>query len=274
MTSPQQLPGTPTLGTITSNPNPKDSPVLTSSPHLKPSSVFSDISSSATSLFSSFTNPSASSVTAALASSSYSSTSTKPNRSQNPSSSSSAHPSTFSERSLPGNPSPSAGPANGIQGLRIKSPYKLHSPEDEFGSFAQQPLPQLDIEKSKNSVALLNGCNVCQDITGDGLDVMDLLSWPLVSKVYSPDLEFHGINTTNPTIRSFVSCDDPVEFLSTTVEYSKEVWGDYVEVARQAREEVLNDRKGKGKQNSDGSATARLRMIWGHLKGTEGPWPL
>lgn len=76
---------------------------------------------------------------------------------------------------------------------------------------------------------------------------------------------------THPTIHSFAICNDPVEFLSTTTEYTKEVWGEYLKVVQQAREEVLKDRKGKGKQDGGGTATARLRMIWGHLRVSEGP---
>lgn len=105
-----------------------------------------------------------------------------------------------------------------------------------------------------------------RDVVEDGLDVANLLSQPLTPMIYSLDPEFQGINVAHPTIRSFAICDDPVEFLSNTTEYTEEVWGDYLKVVQQAREEVLNDRKGKGKQDSGGIATARLRMIWRHLK--------
>lgn len=108
----------------------------------------------------------------------------------------------------------------------------------------------------------------------DGLDVLALLSQPLASEIYSPNpdpKQLRGINTAHPIIFSFASCNDPIEFLSTTNMYTEEVWGDYTEVVRQAREGILDDKKGKGKQDSSKTAIERLRMIWRHLKGVENP---
>lgn len=246
-------------------PSTKEVPIPQPTSHPKSAGVLSDISASASSLLSSFTNPTVSSAKASLAAFSSSSAPTK-----------SGDPRylsyTLSEDSLWSGAS-SAYPfpriINETSGDPSQSSSQLCLPQDEFNTFAKQPHIQLDIENLKPSTPPSDAYCPHQDVTTDGLDVINLLSQPLTLEIFSPSLGFHGINTTHPIVRSFANCDDPVEFLSVTHEYTEDVWGDCVEVIRQAREEVLDDGKGKAKQKSGEAATARLKMIWGHLKRDE-----
>lgn len=221
--------------------------------------VASAISASASSFLTSFKNPSPFSVTASLASFSTNSSTAKYSHAQSSSSSSSIYPSTRFDP-LPTNPSSTSSPpssTNDTQGFRSQLPSRLYSSGDEFNLFSTLPP--------------INDHSPYRDVVEDGLDVTTLLSQPLAPTIYSLDPELRRISVAHPTIHSFAICNDPVEFLSTTTEYTEEVWGEHLKVAQQAREEVLNDRKGKGKQDGGGTATARLRMIWRHLRVSGGP---
>lgn len=244
-----------------------------SSSHPQFGGVLSDISASASSLINSLTNPSPFSVTASLTSYSANSSSAKSSHAQYSSSSTSTQPSTHPENSLPiGSSSASPPPcsANDTQGFRSQIPSQLYSPEDEFNSFGKLSPTQVFTKEVEYKLPSTNGYGPYRDVTEDGLDVTNLLSQPLALETYSPAPEPRGINVAHPTIRSFEICDDPVEFLSITTDYTEEVWGGYLQVVQRAREEGLSDRKGKGKQDRGGAATARLRMIWGHLRASEG----
>lgn len=245
-----------------------------SPPHPQFGGVLSEISASASSLVNSLTNPSPFSVTASLTSCSANSSSAKSSHAQYSSSRSTTHPSTHSsthsENSLLTGPSSFLPPysANDIRGFRSQLPSQLCSSEDEFNSFGKLSPTQVFTKEVEYKLPSTNGYNSYRDVAEDGLDVTNLLSQPLTLDTYSPTPELRGINVAHPTIRSFEICDDPVEFLSITTDYTEEVWGGYLQVVQRAREEVLSDRKGKGKQDRGGAATARLRMIWGHLRAS------
>lgn len=243
-------------------------PSVNDSSHPQFGGVLSGISASASSLVNSLTNPSPFSVTASLTSCSANSASAKSSRAQYSSSSSSTH----SEDSLPTGSSSAFPPpysANDTQGFRSQIPSQLCSPEDEFNSFGKLSSTQVFTKEADYKPPPTDGYNPYQNIAEDGLDVTNLLSQPLALETYSPAPEPRGINVAHPTIRSFEICEDPVEFLSITTDYTEEVWGGYLQVVQRAREEALSDRKGKGKQDRGGAATARLRMIWGHLRASE-----
>ncbi|KAH8155089.1 uncharacterized protein LAJ45_00098 [Morchella importuna] len=216
--------------------------------------AFSNISASASDLLSSITGPSSASlITDSLASSSYLASTKSNNQERRPHS-------TYTD------PSTSAG------GLSTDhhppslafTPISTATTSGTGGFRSQQPHQPYSVEDSG-----INGFTHTTELESDGHDVVSLLSQPLTSEIYSPDLDLQGMKLTNPTIRLFVACDDPVEFLSTLDVYTEEVWGNAVEVVRQAREEIMADKKGKQKQGIHGrAATERLRMIWGHLKGT------
>lgn len=263
MSSPPNIPG-PRKNISKSSVNGSQVPPFS---HPRFGGLLSDISTSASSLAGTFTNLSPSSVTTSLTSCLANSSSAKSSHAPYSSSSSSTHPSTHS---LPtGSPAfPLPCSANDTQGFRNQLPSQLYSPEDEFNSFGE--LSPTQYYTKEYTLSPTSGCNPYQNVAEDGLDVTNLLSQPLTPEIYSPNPELRGINVAHPTIRSFEICNDPVEFLSITTEYTEEVWGSYLKVVQRAREEVLNDRKGKGKQDRDGTAIARLRMIWDHLKVSGG----
>ncbi|KAH0607965.1 uncharacterized protein H6S33_002017 [Morchella sextelata] len=259
-------------------PKEKTDPIPDSTPVADPPAggVFSNISASASNLLSSITGPSSASlITDSLASSSYLA-STKSSNQEHRLHSTYTDPSTSAGGlSTDHHPpsllftSTSTATTRGTDGFRSRQPHQPYSVEDEFASFERQLFPQLHESQQTPLDSGIDGYAHTTELESDGHDVVSLLSQPLTSAIYSPDLELQGMKLTNPTIRLFVACDDPVEFLSTLDVYTEEVWGDAVEVVRQAREEILADRKGKQKQGSHGrAATERLRMIWGHLKGT------
>ncbi|RPB09857.1 hypothetical protein P167DRAFT_291080 [Morchella conica CCBAS932] len=238
--------------------------------------AFSNISASASDLLSSITGPSSASlITDSLASSSYLA-STKSNNQERRPHSTYTDPSTSAGGLSTDHHPPSlaftpisTATTSGTGGFRSQQPHQPYSVEGEFASFKRQPFPQLHESQQIPLDSGINGFTHTTELESDGHDVVSLLSQPLTSEIYSPDLDLQGMKLTNPTIRLFVACDDPVEFLSTLDVYTEEVWGNAVEVVRQAREEIMADKKGKQKQGIHGrAATERLRMIWGHLKGT------
>lgn len=258
-------------------PTEKADPIPDSTPVADPPAggAFSNISASASNLLSSIAGPSSASlITDSLASSSYLASTKSTNQEHrlhgtytDPSISagglSTDHPPSLLFTSK------STATTSGTDGFRSRQPHLPYSVEDEFASFKRQPLPQLHENQQTPLVSGIDGYTHTTELESDGHDVVSLLSQPLASEIYSPDLDLQGMMLTNPTIRLFVACDDPVEFLSTLDVYTEEVWGSAVEVVRQAREEIMTDKKGKQKQGSHGrAATERLRMIWGHLKGT------
>ncbi|KAI5850464.1 hypothetical protein DFP73DRAFT_539468 [Morchella snyderi] len=239
--------------------------------------VFSNISASASNLFSSIPGPSSASlITDSLASSSY----LGPTKSSNqehrphstyidPSTSSGSLSTDYHPSSLLFASTPTAATTNGTDGFRSRQPHQPYSIEDEFASFERQPFPQLHESQQTPLSSGIDSYTHTTELESDGHGVVSLLSQPLTSEIYSPDLELQGMRLTNPIIRLFIACDDPVEFLSTMDVYTEEVWGNAIEVVREAKEEIMTNRKGKQKQGSYGrAATERLRMIWGHLKGT------
>jgi hypothetical protein len=101
----------------------------------------------------------------------------------------------------------------------------------------------------------------------DGADVVALLSVPLsTSEIYADDL-LETVDTSHPAVAAFVECEDPVDFLAARPEwsnYTDSVWGDLLDVLRDAGKEIEADR-GNGK-GVDGKAVERLKQIWGQLR--------
>jgi len=106
----------------------------------------------------------------------------------------------------------------------------------------------------------------------DGVDVVALLSFPLsTSEIYTDDL-LETVDTRQPVVAAFVECEDPVDFLAARPEwsnYTDSVWGDLLDVLRDAEEEIEANRgeeKGVDGKGVDGKAVERLKQIWGQLR--------
>jgi len=102
----------------------------------------------------------------------------------------------------------------------------------------------------------------------DGAAVANLLSRPLAtSEIYSEEiLQLENTaNTSHPAVAAFAECEDPVEFLRSNPEWSKytdSVWGDLLELMRDAQKEAD---KGKAKEGY-GQSVGELKLAWEQLR--------
>lgn len=115
----------------------------------------------------------------------------------------------------------------------------------------------------------------------DGANVLDILSdREAMSSIWDevPPQEPVPLrelpNLEHPAVVEFLACEDIVEFLSLPTladwGYSEEIWGDYVGLIREAKEEVQQENvlveKSKAERES---AVERLRQVWGHLRSSK-----
>ncbi|KAL7276371.1 hypothetical protein RUND412_000638 [Rhizina undulata] len=225
--------------------------------------VLSSLANSATTLLRSISTPTPSVATDYLNSSS--SSAKGGSREQSSTSSSS----TWAESSITG-PSTSTSSASAELSFRSQQLPSSSTAESEFSTFGQSvPILEEAVLSSGVTTTWNNGSHTYHSQEPDGQAVFNLLLTPLADEIYALPPELPRIDITQPIVRSFVACDDPVEFLSNTIEYTEEVWGDLIGLVREAREEIAqNDGKGKGKEgtNDKGPAVERLRQIWGHLR--------
>ncbi|KAG0124713.1 hypothetical protein HOY82DRAFT_573051, partial [Tuber indicum] len=77
-------------------------------------------------------------------------------------------------------------------------------------------------------------------VTNEGLVVIDLLSQPLRVPGLPPS-DLSRIDASHPAAAEFLACDDPVDFLSNTLEYSEEIWEIWQDC-------LVKQKKSKGKK--------------------------
>ena len=207
------------------------------------SKAISNITTSASSLLSSLVHQDSTSINATLTSFSRSS-----EKVQSPPTAPSNSSSLFADPSHPAlSNASSAATSAALKSQPLSSP----SSEIEFTLFS-----------TDFTVPTCQNCNHPQSqhsVTNDGQAVIDLLSQPLCALALS---DLSRIDASHPVVAEFVACDDPVDFLLTTSEYSEDVWGDLVGLFRQAKEEV----KGKMKESQPPTTINRLRGVWSHLR--------
>ena len=209
------------------------------------SKVIANITTSASSLLGSLVHQDSTSVNATLTSFSGSS-----GKVQSPSAAPSNSSSSFAD---PSHPAPS-NPSSATTPAAFKSqPLSDPSSEIEFTLFS-----------TDCTVPTRQNCNHLQSqnsVTNDGQAVIDLLSQPLCALALPPS-DLSRIDASHPVVAEFVACDDPVDFLLTTSEYSEDIWGDLVGLFCQAKGEV----KGKMKESQPSTTIDQLRGVWSHLR--------
>ncbi|PUU82240.1 hypothetical protein B9Z19DRAFT_479381 [Tuber borchii] len=207
------------------------------------SKVISSITTSASSLLSSLVHQDSTSINATLTSFSGSS-----GKVQSPPTAPSNSSSLFAD---PSHPALSNASSAATSAAFKSQPLSSPSSEIEFTLFS-----------TDFTVPTCQNCNHPQhSVTNDGQAVIDLLSQPLCALAL-PLSDLSRIDASHPVVAEFVACDDPVDFLLTTSEYSEDVWGDLVGLFRQAKEEV----KGKMKESQPPTTITRLRGVWSHLR--------
>jgi len=168
--------------------------------------------------------------------------------------------------------SPSTAPSNSSSLFADPSAHALSNPSSATtpAAFKPQPLSDTSSEieftlfSTDCTVPTYQNCNHPQSQhsgTNDGQAVIDLLSQPLCTLAL-PLSDPTRIDASHPVVTGFVACDDPVDFLLTTSEYSEDIWGDLVGLLCQAKQEV----KGKMKESQASTAIDQLRGVWSHLR--------
>ena len=209
------------------------------------SKAISNITTSASSLLSSLVHQDSTSINVTLTSFSGSS-----EKAQSPPTAPSNSSSLFAD---PSHPALSNASSAATSAALKSQPLSNPSSEIEFTLFS-----------TDFTVPTCQNCNHPQSqhsVTNDGQAVIDLLSQPLCALAL-PLSDLSRIDASHPVVAEFVACDDPVDFLLTTSEYSEDVWGDLVGLFRQAKEEV----KGKMKESQPPTTINRLRGVWSHLR--------
>ncbi|PWW79300.1 hypothetical protein C7212DRAFT_360752 [Tuber magnatum] len=218
--------------------------------HSSPSAsqIISNIATSASSLLTSIAHQDSASANATLASLSGSS-----GKVQSSSTAPSSSPSVLADPSHPAlSNASSAATSAGFKSQPLSGPTS----DIEFKLFSA--------DRTVPTCQHYNRSHSPDSVKNDGEAVIDLLSQPLYVPDPSPS-HLSRIDAAHPAVVEFAACDDPVDFLSNTSEYSEDIWGDLAGLFRRAKGEI----KGKRKEPQSPTTMNRLREVWGHLRSSK-----